>query len=207
MSLAAFQRAFADLAAAPALVERVRASGAPALAAYDLTDREAARLVAAARQKGMDAQCSMYRITRLTALNSLLPLTLRALRPALSPLLDSYWAAEPVHEVRFAEEARRFLAHLESHPDTLAKAAGPAAAQVRDLAALELAVEEIRLETPADGEDPVAATLALSHDPQSLLEAAPHGLDALARVPATPTTLLIAATPGQAPQLLRLEPA
>lgn len=200
MSLAAFQQAFAALAASPALVAATRRDPASALAGFDLTAREQRRLAHVAGQRGIAAQCSMYRITRLTALNSLLPLTLAALGPGLRPLVDAYWADNPVHEVRFAAEARRFLDFLDAHPDLLAAAAGAAAAALRDLAALELAVEEVRLATPATGA-PLAVSLGLAFPAAALLAAAPAGRDALAAVAPAAETLMIVARPGEAPEL------
>ncbi|WP_448582915.1 hypothetical protein [Thermaurantiacus sp.] len=201
MSLAAFQRAFADLAASPAFVEAVRRTPAAALAGRDLTRRERDRLAHIARQRGMEAQCSLYRITRLAALNSVLPLTLAALRPVLRPLVDFYWSRHPVHDVRFAAEARRFLAFLASEPALLARAAGPATAAVFDLASLELAVEDARLAAPASGEAQRSAEIRLGHSAAALLAAAPGGLPALAAVPQASTVLLLVTEPGEAPQL------
>lgn len=204
MSLAGFQRAFADLAASPALVEAVRTDAAAALAGRDLSPRELARLAHVAGQPGMAAQCSLYRITRLAALNSVLPLTLGALRPVLRQLVDPYWDSNPVHEVRFAVEARRFLAFLDVERDLLGAAAGAAAAAVRDLAAIELAIEEARLAAPAAGAPPGTVALRTGHPAGQLLAAAPGGLAALAAVPAVPASVLL--VPGTPPQLFEAVP-
>jgi hypothetical protein len=143
VSLAAFQRAYADLAASPRLCLAVRADPVAALAPYDLEARERDRLARAVWQRGMDANCTLYRVTRITALNTVMPLTLKLLKPDLRALLDGYWEAHPIHEVRFAREAARFIAWLETRPPALPEA-------VDDLIALarrELAVAEARLES------------------------------------------------------------
>ena len=142
MSLAAFQRAYADLAASPKLCLAVRADPVAVLASYDLDARERDRLARAVWQRGMDANCTLYRVTRITALDTVMPITLKLLKPALRALLDGYWEAHPVHDVRFTNEAVRFIAWLETRPPGLAE-------PVDDLIALarrELAVAEARLE-------------------------------------------------------------
>lgn len=145
MSMAAFQRAYADLAASPKLCLAVRADPVAALASYDLDTRERDRLARAVWQRGMDANCTLYRATRITALNSVMPLTLALVRPVLRALLDAYWEDHPVHEVRFTREAARFIAWLETRPAVLPE-------PVDDLIALarrELAAATARLEGTA----------------------------------------------------------
>lgn len=141
MSMATFQRAYADLAASPALCLAVRADPVAALASYDLDARERGRLARAVWQRGMDANCTLYRTTRITALNSVIPLTLGLIRPTLRLLLDAYWEAHPVHDVRFTRETARFIAWLETRPLALPEPADDLIA----LARRELAVEETRL--------------------------------------------------------------
>jgi hypothetical protein len=141
MSMAAFQRAYADLAASPKLCLAVRADPDAALARYELDERERGRLARAVWQRGMDANCTLYRATRITPLNTIAPLTLGLIRPVLREILDAYWEAHPVHEVRFTREAARFIAWLEGHPDVLPEPAD----EIIALARRELAVEEARL--------------------------------------------------------------
>ena len=141
MSLAAFQRAYADLAASPRLCLAVRADPVAALASYDLDARERDRLVHAVWQRGMDANCTLYRVTRITALNTVMPLTLKLVGPELRALLDGYWENHPVHDVRFAHEAARFIAWLETRPVVLPEPTDDLIA----LARRELAIAEARL--------------------------------------------------------------
>ena len=141
MSMATFQRAYADLAASPTLCLAVRANPASALAAYDLDARELGRLARAVWQRGMDANCTLYRTTRITALNAVMPLTLDLVRPILRDLLDAYWEAHPVHDVSFTREAARFIAWLETRPPTLPDPAD----QIIALAQREMAIDEARL--------------------------------------------------------------
>jgi len=146
MSMAAFQRAYASLAASPKLCLAVRADPAKALADFDLDARERDRLARAVWQRGMDANCTLYRATRIAALTAVVPLTLGVLRPALRPLLDEYWEAHPVHEVRFARETARFIAWLETRPASLPEPAD----EIIALARRELALDEARLMAAED---------------------------------------------------------
>ena len=141
LSMAAFQRAYADLAGSPKLCLAVRADPAAALASYDLDARERDRLARAVWQRGMDANCTLYRVTRITALDAVLPLTLALIRPTLRALLDAYWEDQPVHDVQFVREAARFIAWLEAHPSALPEPAD----EIVALARRELAVEAARL--------------------------------------------------------------
>jgi hypothetical protein len=111
MTLAAFQTALADLAASPALVSAVRADPA-ALASYDLTARETARLVAIADSHGMHANCILYRANRLAPIALNLPETCTALGDRLPALTSASWATEPRTDVHFLIEADRFARYL-----------------------------------------------------------------------------------------------
>jgi len=154
VSMAAFQRAYADLAGSPRLCVAVRADPAAALACYNLDAREFGRLERAVWQRGMDANCTLYRATRITALNAVAPLTLGLIRPVLRAVLDAYWEDHPVHDVRFACETERFIAWLETHPGVLPEPADDIIA----LARRELSVEKAQLE--ASTNSPAAIPIA-----------------------------------------------
>ena len=141
MTMAAFQRAYADLAASPKLCLAVRADPDAALAPYDLDARERGRLARAVWQRGMDANCTLYRVTRITALNTVVAADARSDPAGSARLLDAYWEDHPVHDVRFARETARFIAWLETRPSALPEAAD----EIIALARRELAVEEARL--------------------------------------------------------------
>ncbi len=141
MSMAAFQRAYADLAASPRLCLAVRADPVAALAPYDLDAREHGRLARVVWQRGMDANCTLYRATRITGLNAVIPLTLGLIRPVLRAVLDAYWEEHPVHEVRFVQETARFIDWMETRPSLLPDPAD----EIIAFARRELAVEEARV--------------------------------------------------------------
>jgi len=141
MSMAAFQRAYADLAASPKLCLAVRADPIAALASYELNAREHGRLESAVWQRGMDANCTLYRVTRITALNAVVPQTLDLVRPVLRAMLDAYWEDHPVHDVRFARETNVVDRVIFPMPPTLPEPADDIIAVARR----ELAAEEARL--------------------------------------------------------------
>jgi hypothetical protein len=112
MSLRAFQRAMVDLAAIPTLVRRVLNDGAAALADYDLTPVEQARLVSAAGQRGMRMNGMLYRNGRLSPLVSQLPGTFHVLGYRLREVAEAFWAENPRVARGVPGEIRRFAAFL-----------------------------------------------------------------------------------------------
>ena len=113
MSLVAFQRAMADMAASPALCRRVLDEGAPAaMAGRDLTPLELQRLASAADQRGMRMNCMLYRNGRLSPLVSQLPGTFHLLGYALRDTAEAFWAENPRVARGAPEEIRRWAAFL-----------------------------------------------------------------------------------------------
>jgi hypothetical protein len=205
MSLAGFQSALADLVASPALCLALRESP-DAVAGYPLTPLERARLQAVVRQRGMSANCTVYRATRLTPLYTMLPLSFAALGPALAAELDDYWAAAPRLEVRFDLEIARFEAHLAPRLRA-GRTAVPHPAAVADLLALETALETARLGIPAPAPAstpgrpgwrlaPAFRLVPLRHAPAALLEAARRTPPDFAHLPETPSLALVAIAQG-----------
>ncbi|MCS6986979.1 MAG: hypothetical protein NZM40_06040 [Sphingomonadaceae bacterium] len=180
MSLADFQRALAALSASPQMVRDLRAGRRSVLDGFDLSPRERARLQHAANAPGMAAQCSLYRIMRLAALNAVLPRTLAALGSAVGPLVEAYWTSCPLHDLRFLPEAERFVAFLKRHPELLAHAAGTAADAVSDLLRIEFAIARAHRATLRGAASTVTR---YRYRPSALLEAAAAGLGVLAALP------------------------
>ena len=115
--LAAFQRALTDLTASPPLCRAARADPDLLARLYALTDREARRLNAIVRSKGMEANCTLYRANRL------IPVVLNcrglcdALGDDLNRLISEYWESEPTTNVHFLFEADRFCSFLTGRDD------------------------------------------------------------------------------------------
>jgi hypothetical protein len=93
VSLKGFQRALADLVAAPELCRAARQDPAAVLGRYELTPLEERRLAAVVAQRGMATSCALYRANRLGPLYTFLPLTCFLLGPRLRGELDRFWAA------------------------------------------------------------------------------------------------------------------
>jgi hypothetical protein len=169
MSLVAFQTALADLVASPTMCLAVRDKPDHALADYDLDARERRRLVAVVWQRGMSANCTVYRATRVTPLYTLLPLTVAALGEAMTAELDDYWAATARMDVHFDIEISRFAAHLRARLESGVVRTPHDPRTIADVLAIEIAGELLRL-TPA-GQGPKERTLELTHEPIALLGA------------------------------------
>lgn len=138
MTVAAFQRALCDLVASPVLVRRVWDEPDSALASYELTARERARLEAVAHQPGMETSCALYRMNRVTPLYTYLRLTCQALESSLREELDRYWELQPAN-AQFEREVRHFEAYLRSRVR-----GGALPALIEEVLDLELAVNALR---------------------------------------------------------------
>jgi hypothetical protein len=120
LMLAAFQRALADLTASPDLCRAARADPALLPLRYRLTEKEARRLNAIVRSRGMDANCILYRANRLIPVALNCPRLCESLGDDLNRLLSLYWESEPTTNVHFLFEADRFcrfLAGLDELPE------------------------------------------------------------------------------------------
>ena len=139
--LADFQGALADLVASPALTLEVRADPGLLHRRYALSAREARQLEGVARNRGMSANCMIYRANRLAPLAIEAPRTCEALGEDLHDVLCAFWAATPDAQAQFLPEASRFLAYVEEWA-----AARAAEHPARAVAAAERASVEQRLE-------------------------------------------------------------
>jgi hypothetical protein len=110
--LADFQQALADLTASPELCNAVRADAGVLSLRYSLTERELRRLLGIAHHPGMVCNCTVYRMNRLAPIAMNLRGTLRALGPALRPLISDYWRDCPHGHAHFFIEANRFSCWL-----------------------------------------------------------------------------------------------
>lgn len=109
-----FQQAFADLVATPELCRQVRADPGVLGARYQLSEREHARLVAIARDRGMRCNCMLYRANRLAPIAMHLAELCTSLGARLAPLMHEYWGSHPGVDAHFLLESRAFCAFLAS---------------------------------------------------------------------------------------------
>ena len=182
MSLAEFQRAFADLISTPQRSVMLRDKEGDVLAGYDITPRERQRLKVMVRHEAMSVNCSLYRVNRLIPVYSVLPHTCRLLGNRLLKELDAFWAASRHATLQYRWEARRFGDWLRQRISTGLLPGGP----VEDAIQLELAIYDTqvapRTDKTADG---VASgrwkIVYLRYDPDTLLDPAirPSALEPL----------------------------
>ena len=157
MTLAAFQRALADLTASPALCREVRRDPGLLSDRYGLSQRELARLSHVAGSNGMEANCMLYRANRLAPVALNCPELCERLGDDLNELISAYWDAEPTTNVHFLVETDRFCRFLAARDD-LSDAAREALAREHGLVAARLAASAARA-----GEDSFAAGRVGAH--------------------------------------------
>jgi hypothetical protein len=163
MSIAEFQRAFADLIASPERCLDLR-DGAEVLADYGLSARERQRLQAMAREEGMSINCSLFRVNRLIPVYSVLPNSCRLLGARLMEELDAFWAASRHATLQYRWEAWRFGVWLQDRIAAGLLAGGP----VEDAVRLELAIFDAQA-AETNGRQRI---VRLRYDPDALLDPA-----------------------------------
>jgi hypothetical protein len=176
MSIAAFQSALAEMAGRPPFAARVRHEGGSALTGYDLTLRESRRLVAVARQPGMEITCTLARANRFTSIAEVFPMTCHVLGSDLRSLIDRYFGARVPDNYQLSGEEEAFANFLQDE-----MAAGRVALRfVADILAFETASYRLALAgRDADnkiGTIPPDETVIFSQDPGPLLDAVGAGL-------------------------------
>lgn len=112
MSLPEFQRALVDMTLDARLARHVKQDGAAALSRYDLSPREAGRLVSVSRQPGMALNCTLARANRFTAIADEFPMTCVVLEPVLRDLLDELWSRDTPATYQLSGEAVAFAARV-----------------------------------------------------------------------------------------------
>ncbi|WP_422001226.1 hypothetical protein [Reyranella sp.] len=169
MSIADFQRAFADLIASPSRCLRLRDGADDAFAGYELTALERLRLGAMARDEAMSVNCSLYRVNRLIPVYSVLPHSCRLLGDRLMVELEAFWAASRHATLQYRWEAWRFGLWLQRRIDAGLLPGGP----VEDAICLEMAIFDTQAAS-RDGADASARRriVRLRHEPEALLDPA-----------------------------------
>ncbi len=175
MSIAGFQRALAEMAGRPSFAASVRHNGGSALAGRDLTPREARRLLAVARQPGMEVTCTLARANRFTSIAEVFPMTCQILGADLRPLIDRYFEARIPENYQLSGEEEAFAKFLCAE-----LAAGRVVRRfVEDIVAFESATYRLA-SAGRDPEDegwpaPPDETVIFRHDPDILLGAVGAG--------------------------------
>jgi hypothetical protein len=178
VSLSGFQRALADMVAAPELAMAVRRRDSHALEPYDLSDRERRRLEAVALQPGMDVNCTLYRGNRLTPIVMLLPYTCFVLGDRMKSIAERFWADSHT-DLQFRNEIEHFAAFVRE----LIRTGAIEEPLLEEILSFELAANELRFlprrqiaQRPADAcgsrlaLHPLVRLVRFRHDPKVLLE-------------------------------------
>lgn len=190
MSIAEFQRAFADLIASPERCVALRDGAEDVLAGYDMTPRERKRLAAMVQDEAMSVNCSLYRVNRLIPVYSVLPHSCRLLGDRLMDELDAFWAASRHATLQYRWESWRFGLWLEERIAARRLPGGP----VEDAVRLEMAMFDVQ-SAQRGGNGSRHRVVLLRYDPDELLDPAlePEELQPLA----SGVTVLVDATDNQ----------
>jgi hypothetical protein len=168
MSIAEFQRAFADLIASPDRCVALREGKTEVLADYDMTLREKQRLETMVHDEAMSVNCSLYRVNRLIPVYSVLPHSCRLLGDRLMDELDAFWTASRHATLQYRWESWRFGLWLEERIATRRLPAGP----VEDAIRLEMAIFDVQAATRDGKSASRRRVVLLRYDPDELLDPA-----------------------------------
>jgi hypothetical protein len=166
MSIAEFQRAFADLIASPERCVQLREGVTDVLADYDMTRRERKRLETMVHDEAMSVNCSLYRVNRLIPVYSVLPHSCRLLGDRLMQELDAFWAASRHATLQYRWESWRFGLWLEERIATRRLPGGP----VEDAIRLEMALFDTQAAARNGNGGSWQRVVLLRYDPDELLD-------------------------------------
>jgi hypothetical protein len=166
MSIAEFQRAFADLIASPERCLALREGQADVLAGYEVSRRERTRLETMVHHEAMSVNCSLYRVNRLIPVYSVLPHSCRLLGDRLMIELDIFWAASRHATLQYRWESWRFGLWLEERIAQRRLPGGP----VEDAIRLEMAMFDVQAAARDDKGGSRRRIVPLRYDPDELLD-------------------------------------
>ena len=176
MSQAAFQTAFARLVIDVDFRRTVAADSESAFE-EDLTEKEHLRLVAIARQPGIEMTTTLYEAWRLTKILTLLPRTAALLGATrLAHELRAFWASTPATTLYFVDECLAFTDFLDG------RLAAEPISYAPDVLVFERANLLLRKAAARAPHSPVVR-IVLAHDPSILFEQLAAGAE-LTDVPA-----------------------
>jgi hypothetical protein len=166
MSIAEFQRAFADLIAFPERCVALREGATEVLADYDISARERRRLETMVHHEAMSVNCSLHRVNRLIPVYSVLPHSCRLLGDRLMKELDAFWAASRHATLQYRWEAWRFGLWLEERIAARRLPGGP----VEDAIRLEMAMFDVQAAMRSGNNGSRRRVVLLRYDPDELLD-------------------------------------
>ncbi|HEX7441642.1 MAG TPA: hypothetical protein VF319_16265 [Caldimonas sp.] len=173
MSLRDFQRALTSLTLDVGFANAVYAGGSAALAAYDLSPREARRLTAVTRQPGMALNCTLARANRFAAIHAVFAMSCVLLGGELRSVLDALWSERVPDNVQLQGEEQPFAELVQrrlADPGAAGLSEYLPAILAYECACLELA-QLVRHSARPDLAPRESRWVAFSHDPQALFAA------------------------------------
>jgi hypothetical protein len=179
----------------PPLAAAVRARGVEALDGFELTDREATRLVCVAKQAGMDLNCTLARANRFGPIYDAFPMTCLVLEPCLRQILDDLWSQHRPSNYQLLGEELAFADFVGARLAELQELEYLSDILEYERACLELVYEIAR----ASGDESVtrSRTLEFVHDPGALLLPLQSGQVPPAKVARKKHTVIITVQDGE----------
>jgi len=171
MSLQDFQRALTAMTLDVSLANAVHDCGEQALAGYEITPREARRLVAVARQPGMALNCTLARANRFGPIHDAFAMTCVLLGRDLRGVLDELWSGRRPANYQLTGEELPFAEAVEARiASGLAGNAYLAEVLAYERACLELAML-VRHAAAPESLSAESRWLSFNHDPRLLFAA------------------------------------
>ena len=173
-----------DLVASPELCLLLAESPEEVLSRYDLSDRDRRRLISVVQQPGMEVNCALYRVNRLSPIYSLMPYTCFLLGNRLMSEAVEFWKTFDETRLQLNEEAEKFGTFLLERIEH----DSPQNHLLADVIRYELVVNEFRFTQRAEvlarlqrdkveanqserlGLHPLVRLLIFHEDPKSLLQ-------------------------------------
>lgn len=118
MPLVAFQQAFADLVADPALCRAIKQTPGLLNERYALTELEQERLIDIINQRGMVTNCMLYQINRFTPLFDLMPYSCKMLSKEIKQHTRAFWDSYVKTNFQFRDEVLLFADFLLKKAET-----------------------------------------------------------------------------------------
>jgi hypothetical protein len=165
VSLEGFQQAAVELTLDHRKTGAVRNGDLSPLDAYELSDRERARLIAITRQPTMAVHCSLSRGNRIEIIGGAFPMTCCLLDAEFGPLIDELWRDHRPSNYQLRGEELAFAALVRRRLEAGAIAVSSYLAEVFEYECLCL---ELTARARASGAR-VEAVMVFTHPPSELL--------------------------------------
>jgi len=114
MSIAQFQKALYQMIADIPTCIAVRSGNKKFLSNFELTNKERRRLLSVSMQPGMNTNCTLFRMNRVTPLYTSMPNICKMLQKKLLDILLEFWEKHPKSTLQYKEEIKLFYFFLKN---------------------------------------------------------------------------------------------